>query len=36
MLETGELAELLGVSDAAEVSAPAVAGGGALQIENRL
>jgi monothiol glutaredoxin len=36
MLETGELAELLGVSDAVEATAPAVAGGGALQIENRL
>jgi monothiol glutaredoxin len=37
MFESGELAELLGVSDASEESeAPAVTGGGTLGIENRL
>lgn len=37
MLESGELAELLGVAEASEApQAPAVAGGGILQIENRL
>jgi monothiol glutaredoxin len=37
MYETGELAEMLGVGAAQEApSTPAVAGGGSLQIENRL
>jgi monothiol glutaredoxin len=37
MLATGELADVLGVSAAQEpTTTPAVAGGGALQIENRL
>jgi monothiol glutaredoxin len=36
MYDTGELAELLGSESAAEVSEPAVADGGTLQIENRL
>jgi monothiol glutaredoxin len=37
MLESGELADVLGVAGGdGAVEAPAVAGGGALQIENRL
>jgi len=37
MLETGELAALLGAEgEAGTIQTPAVAGGGALQIENRL
>jgi monothiol glutaredoxin len=37
MLESGELAELLGVAETSDApQAPAVVGGGILQIENRL
>jgi monothiol glutaredoxin len=36
MFETGELAELLGAEQQADVSDPAVADGATLQIENRL
>ena len=36
MFETGELAELLGVEDAAAAAEPAAGDGAPLQIENRL